>query len=360
MSDAESLISFISQTTGEKNLRVEENLGEGFVRLRVSEAERRQAKDDIQQVEDIVVEMLRNARDAHAKNIYIATQKEGALRSLLFFDDGDGVPHELWGRIFDARVTSKLESAHMDSYGIHGRGMALFSIKENVVDARVVASGKDLGTGFKVVADCAVLREKADQSTWPKLGQNEEDELCCVQGPHNIIRSAAEFALQERSECRVYLGSLSDIAATMYVVAQSELSPEKLFANDDALGLPVPYRLGFATDAQEFVRIAASIGIDMSERTAQRIAAGQIAPLEDMASVLLRAHKPAKVSRAIDLSKDMRGLRVSKEDLNEFSDDLQAAFAKLAERYYLELNEQPHIKVSKNRISVVFDCSNTQ
>lgn len=66
MNDANELISFIASMSGEGNLRVEENLGEGYVRLRVSEAERRQAKHDIQHVEDIVIEMLRNARDAGA------------------------------------------------------------------------------------------------------------------------------------------------------------------------------------------------------------------------------------------------------------------------------------------------------
>ena len=59
MADAQQLISFIASMTGEGNLRVEENLGEGYVRLRVAEAERRQAKHDIQHVEDIAIEMRR-------------------------------------------------------------------------------------------------------------------------------------------------------------------------------------------------------------------------------------------------------------------------------------------------------------
>ena len=66
MSDSNDLIAFIASMSGEGNLRVEENLGDGYVKLRVSEAERRQAKHDIQSVEDIVIEMLRNARDAGA------------------------------------------------------------------------------------------------------------------------------------------------------------------------------------------------------------------------------------------------------------------------------------------------------
>ena len=61
------LVGFVASMGGERNLRVEENLGEGYVRLRVAEAERRQAKHDIRCVEDIVIEMLRNSRDAGAE-----------------------------------------------------------------------------------------------------------------------------------------------------------------------------------------------------------------------------------------------------------------------------------------------------
>ena len=101
MSDANELISFIASMSGEGNLRVEENLGEGYVRLRVSEAERRQAKHDIQHVEDIVIEMLRNARDAGADKVYLATTKEDGVRTLVFLDNGSGVPQDMQERIFD-------------------------------------------------------------------------------------------------------------------------------------------------------------------------------------------------------------------------------------------------------------------
>ena len=131
MSDANELISFIASMSGEGNLRVEENLGEGYVRLRVSEAERRQAKHDIQHVEDIVIEMLRNARDAGADKVYLATTKEDGVRTLVFLDNGSGVPQDMQERIFDARVTSKLESMKMDRWGVHGRGMACFDQAEH-------------------------------------------------------------------------------------------------------------------------------------------------------------------------------------------------------------------------------------
>ena len=139
MADAQQLISFIASMTGEGNLRVEENLGEGFVRLRVAEAERRQAKHDIQHVEDIVIEMLRNARDARATSMYVATSKEGGVRTLLFLDNGSGVPQDMHERIFDARVTSKLESMKMDRRACTVVAW-LYSIRENTDEACVVAS----------------------------------------------------------------------------------------------------------------------------------------------------------------------------------------------------------------------------
>ena len=125
--DESTLIDFIESVSGGAHLRVEENLGKGFVRLRISEAERRQAKHDIRCVEDIVIELLRNARDAHASSIFIATTREGSLRYLTIIDDGDGVPVDLQELIFEPRVTSKLETMVMDDWGVHGRGMALYS-----------------------------------------------------------------------------------------------------------------------------------------------------------------------------------------------------------------------------------------
>ena len=41
--DSGALADFVSTMGGDRALRVEESLGEGFVRLRVAEAERRQA-----------------------------------------------------------------------------------------------------------------------------------------------------------------------------------------------------------------------------------------------------------------------------------------------------------------------------
>ncbi len=80
---------------------------------------------------------------------FISPRPEDGVRTLVFLDNGSGVPQDMQERIFDARVTSKLEQLKMDRWGVHGRGMALFSVKQNTDEARVVTSGVDLGSAFR-------------------------------------------------------------------------------------------------------------------------------------------------------------------------------------------------------------------
>ena len=355
MGEATDLISFIATMSGEGSLRVEENLGDGFVRLRVAEAERRQAKHDIRHVEDIVVEMLRNARDAGADKIYVATSKEEGVRTLLFLDNGSGVPADMHERIFDARVTSKLESMRMDRWGVHGRGMALFSIRENVSEARVVASAPGKGSSFSVVVDTASLPERADQSTWPTVEKGEDGAHHCVKGPHNIVRAVSDFALDELHGCDVFLGTPTEIAATLFAHAQGAIDRSRLVFVDDADELPVVERLGCSADAADFIRIAGSLGMSLSERTAHRILAGSIAPVRSVAARLLRERTRKREPVVVDLAKDRRGLRIASDDIEEFSRSLERAFSRLGNKYYVSLSSEPRVRVSKDRITVTFE-----
>ena len=151
MNDANELISFIASMSGEGNLRVEENLGEGYVRLRVSEAERRQAKHDIQHVEDIVIEMLRNARDAGADKVYLATTKEEGVRTLLFLDNGSGVPQDMQVIGFDNVPDAEYcmpglttIDPHVDDYARHAVDMLIARIEGTTEPARRYVTSFDL------------------------------------------------------------------------------------------------------------------------------------------------------------------------------------------------------------------------
>lgn len=359
---SEGLADFVSSMGGDRALRVEESLGEGFVRLRVAEAERRQAKHDVRCVEDAVVEMLRNARDAGARHIYVATAREGDLRTTTMLDDGSGIPADMHQRVFEARVTSKLESVHMDRWGIHGRGMALFSIRENAVSAEVLSSAPGKGSAIRVVTDATSLAERADQSSWPAVGTDEDGREACVRGPHNIVRTCAEFALEERGTCEVYLGSPAEIVATARARAAQSVDGSELLFMDSLDELPVIERLRAAADARELRAQASALGLEMSERTAHRIISGQIRPLRSVASRLTHSSEPRDTSvgeREVDLVRDRRGLRMAPADVEEFSRVMERDFALIADRYYLTLNGAPRVRVSGQRLTVTFDLASS-
>ena len=350
----EDLTSFVARMGGDRALRVEENLGQGFVRLRVAEAERRQAAHDIRCSEDIVIEMLRNARDAQARHIFLATTKDGDERIITMLDDGVGIPRELWASVFDARVTSKLESVHMDRWGVHGRGMALYSIAENVTSYGVVDSVIGGGTSIRVTSDTARLGERADQSSWPTTGVDDQGRMTIERGPHNILRTCCEFALEERGGCEVYVGSPAEMAATMRARIRPSVSNKDLLFLDDLSTLPLCERFRIASDARELMQIAQACGLDISERTAHRVIAGQVKPLRSVMARLSHG-RSTKGKREIDLGADRRGLTLSKDDSQEFIRMMERDFAFLADRYYLSLKAQPRIRVAGNRLSVYFE-----
>lgn len=357
MSEQNELIRFIQEVSDASQLRVEENFGSGFVKLCVSEAERRQAKHDIRFVEDIVIEMLRNARDAGATRIYVSSSKQEDLRQLLFIDDGDGIPLNMHDKIFEPRVTSKLESMVVDSWGVHGRGMALYSIRSNCKAAQVVSSEPDKGSSFMVLADTSALHERADQSSWPELYKDENDAWRITKGPHNIVRTLLQFAL-EHEHIKVFFGSPTEIAASLYHQALDELQDQQLLFLDELREISLPLRLGTAADSAEFIKLASQYyALELSERSAHRIMSGRIPPLRPALSILKREHKLKPHDQKIDIYKDRRGLKLHNADMEEFSRELEKCFDKLAQRYFIHLQNEPKIRVSKEKIVVSFPFS---
>lgn len=350
---SDDLMNFVSSVAGDAHLKVEENLGDGYVRLKTSEAERRQAKHDIRSVEDIVVELLRNSRDAHAQRIFLATGREGDDRSITVIDDGTGVPDTMRDLIFEPRVTSKLETMVMDRWGVHGRGMALYSIRQNVSSAQLVASGSHKGAAISVHADAAKLTERSDQSTWPSVERDETGAYAVARGPHNIARRVVEFAL-EHPGLDVYFGSTSEILATLVMLARFELDEATLLFCDEPDRLAVWQRPGAAVDATELASLSHAVGLPVSERTAHRVVAGEITPQQPVATIVTRgAEKPSQP--AVDIYRDRRGLKIHSSDLAAFRSELEAAFDTIAERYYLHLKCEPKITVGRDDIRVRFE-----
>lgn len=373
--DRRSLVDFVSSVTGDTFLKVEAHLGDGFVRLKTSEAERRQAKHDIQAVEDVAVELLRNARDAEARHIFLASAREGDIRQLVCIDDGCGIPASMHERVFEPRVTSKLDTMVMDRYGVHGRGMALFSIKSNVEEAAVVASGVGRGSTFKVRIDTAVLPERKDQSTWPTLvdaplgtergsacdlDDADAEDVDRLRGPRNIVRSVCEFAL-DCPEVEVWVGSPAEITATMHGMGQDALGSDILRAGGRE-DLPLWQTMALAGDAAGLVEAARALGLELSERHAHRVLSGEVRPVQAARRQLRRSadaqlaarSRDASEAHEIDLSLDQRSIRPTAADLVALQAKLASAFDDFAKRYYLELKDLPKIHLGKREITVRF------
>lgn len=356
-SPASGLTSFIENVLGDESLRIEERLGAGFVRLRVSEAERRQAKHDIQYVEDAVCEMVRNSRDAHARHVFVASTRDGSKRNILVVDDGDGVPSSIAEMVFEPRVTSKLESMHMDRWGVHGRGMALYSIRQNALESRIVCSDAGKGCSISVVFDTDAVPERADQSTYPTLVANPEasgeGEIVCdkTRGPHNIVRTVADVALDCPESQRFFVGSPAEVLATLVAQGRTHLISHPELERDSCAFWLLP---AFAGSPAELQQAAETLGIAVSQRSCYRILNFEVAALSEIRQALKGEALDKPVASPVDLLKDRRGLKLSKEDVGEFTAALCRDFEPLAQRYYIDLAAEPRVRVSQDKIVVTF------
>lgn len=394
----EDLVGFVESLSGESHLRVQDDLGDGFVRLRAAEAQRRQAQQDIRSFEDVVLEMMRNSRDAGARTLFVATWKDEGTRQLTIIDDGQGIPSSHHELVFEPFVTSKLDSFHSDRWGVHGRGMALYSIRENVDEARIAASAPGLGSSFVVRAESGTLSEKRDQSSFPVLVSSDtQNEGLLLRGPHNIVRSVLEFAIDERESMSVYFGTATEIAATLLHLSKvvfSKLSPD---AVPDENSVPYVLRLYFAKDPADFAAMAARLGLPMSDRSARRIMDGQIEPKLPLLDEFFRAaqQKERSGSRSdsgaqgdSDSSNGTKSedgvfssnstndaaesgsssgsscggslleevrlsrVKIEKEDLDRFSREVMKAYSRLASSYYLESGVDPVVRVGRGHLTI--------
>lgn len=375
------LSSFINAHAKQKRVRVEDDLGDGYVRLHIQEAQTRQAKQDIRCVEDAVIELLRNSYDAGAHTIYIASERQENTRTLVVIDDGCGIPHALHKTVFEARVTSKLNSMHTDAWGVHGRGMALYSIAQNATRAFICASDKQLGCSLRVEFDTTTISEKKDQSTWPVLqrsahvsqrvqglqrlnpahntesiGANSADAgsaeaFANFTGPHNIYRTVAEFAWQNKANCQVYIGSPAEIVATLYARERDDTRASDMLFIDSYDTIPVCNRLSCAADAAELISLAHTLGLEISERTAHRIRSLHIKPLRP-ARVRLE-HKP-QPQPVVDIFSRDTSIHVSDADKQTLLHEVEACVERFSRKYYLREVGEPQLRITGGKISLHF------
>jgi Histidine kinase-, DNA gyrase B-, and HSP90-like ATPase len=220
------------------------DLGSGFARLAGPEGARRQPSR-LRHIEEALFELLRNARDAGAKSVYVAsTLKARRYRVLSVIDDGSGIPETHRDLIFEPGVTSRHLSPVADPLDLegapHGAGLSLYHIRNAALDARLLSASSP--TAIKVTFDTRALPERA------------------LQSGSRPSRSNLQATLQRFAGLpgpTLYHGSPSRILATLL---------------DNRI-------IQFYDTAASLRERARGLGLEVSLRTVQRVWRGEVGPV---------------------------------------------------------------------------------
>jgi hypothetical protein len=376
MQNSSDLKKFLSDLNINDSLNIEEDLGDGYVRLKISEAERRQALQDIGCVEDIIVELLRNSRDAGSKNIFIGTKKiEDKRRKIYFIDDGSGIPPKLQNLIFQSRVTSKLVNGIKDPYGFHGRGMALFSIKLNVDEIKIVFSDRLRGASFYLDIDLFKIPEKKDQSIMPQIIKMDGD-LSIIGGVNNIIKTIIEFQLQN-SNINFYYGTPTQILSTMRVIIKNSGRRYPKFESWDELSGYIRdndikvTEIPVLTDNYNLMEAISKniFNMDISQRGIQRIIYNEIKELSPLkiSAEDISEEKPYirhdsgsnsenKQNKKLKLYDESKlASRFKDEEIRCIIDTVENKIKELGSKYFITTGKNIEYKKSNNIIKLLIE-----
>ncbi len=355
--NSDNLLTFISNLSGVDYKRVEEDFGGGYVRLDVAEAERRQAKHDIRTVEGVVTEFLRNSRDAGATKIFIAFYKKDAIeRHIVGIDDGCGIPSSMQKKIFESRVTSKLDSVTFDDFGIHGRGMALYSIKSIVKAVRIVHSQVGRGSIFKAIVDTSKLPERKDQSSFPTMSVWKGN-LLIKKGPHNVPRLLGELSLSY-PQIEIFFGSPAQILATMYNLASTTIEAASQRKELDCFRYPnskLWQCISSISDGAALSKMAKKYyGLDISERNGRRILDGAVKPL--LAVVSSNERQKFVDQGCINTPNREANLTkyIPQQELEYLSKVIQENIREIEQKYFVKIQGEPKVSKFRNQISITF------
>lgn len=223
------------------------DLGAGFARLTGVEGARR-GRSGISHVEDALVEMLRNARDAGARNVLVAsTLTRRRFRTLTVIDDGSGIPDAYASLIFEPGVTTRHLNPTRDPVP-HGSGLALYHIREAALSAELLSTASP--TALRATFDTDLLPERALQSRTRPSTSN--------------LRASMETFLRRLPPDRhlsAYYGSPARVLATLH-------------HNHIIQG---------AGDAVALKEVSDRLGLGVSLRTAQRVLRGEVGALGPVA-----------------------------------------------------------------------------
>lgn len=296
------------------------DLGAGFARLLGAEGLRR-SPGRLRSVEDALFELLRNSRDAGARNVYVASSLSARrYRQLVVIDDGRGIPETHKHLVFEPGVTSR----HLDPVPEgpsqdpihntpHGAGLSLYHVKNAALSAEVLSASSP--TAIKVAFDTRSLPEKHLQSGARPSKTNL---------PATLIKFAAGSG---PNPPHLYYASPASILVRLLknrIILQNEQSGEN---KNNGEGWRVR-------------EDAVLLGLEVSLRTVQRILAGGIPAAEEVADTPAAAGISDGLSAGVSsqaLGRDGPGgpiLSVGAEDLAE----IRAVLRRAAGSSYLELS----------------------
>jgi hypothetical protein len=247
------------------------DLGSGLARLSGVEGVRR-SPGRIRSVEDALFELLRNSRDAGARNIYVASSLRGRrYRTLVVIDDGHGIPDTHKHIIFEPGVTSRHlvpvpEDADLDQTP-HGAGLSLYHLRNAALSAEVLSASSP--TAIKAVFDTRIFPEKSLQSG-------------ARPSKTNLPATLARFVSREnpaRREARLYYASPARILALLlkHRIIQAPNRNNK----DDKRGK----KRGKVGEAGRVREAAFGLGLEVSLRTVQRVISGEVSLAGEVATL---------------------------------------------------------------------------
>ena len=223
------------------------DLGAGFARLTGIEGARR-GPSRITHVEDALAELLRNARDAGARNVLVSsTLTRRRFRTLTVIDDGRGIPEPYVDLVFEPGVTTRHLEPVLDSSrdpSPHGAGLALYHVREAALSAEVLSPSSP--TAIRATFDTRSLPERALQSETRPSKSNLR-----------AVLQAFARDLPPHNQTTLYYGPPAKILATLL--------------HNHIIQLP--------ENAGELESLCGRLGLDLSLRTVQRVLRGDVSPL---------------------------------------------------------------------------------
>jgi hypothetical protein len=279
------------------------DLGAGFARLTGVEGARR-GPSRITHVEDALLELLRNARDAGATRVYVAsTLKAKRYRTLTVIDDGHGIPESHRDLILEPGVTTR----HLDPVTEpedplatpHGAGLSLHQIRTKSLDTRVLSASNP--TSIQATFDTHYLPERYLQSTTRPSKTNLRA----------TVQSFAEATNRHGHQLDAYYGPPARILATL-------VHSRIIHRHRESTGLR---------------GVGAELGLDLSTRSVQRVLSGEVRPAQEVSG---RNQAGEARGRATRRAED-RGpvLRLGDEESGAITDILRRA----ARAGYLEVED---------------------